>query len=281
MERPSVGFSRGILSSHVTNFPILFQKISRRLGSCAFALSDLPNTGIKFRVLATNEGVWASYTREPYARAVQNASFRAFDVFRQIAIRKRYDDWIDAAIQYDRMEGTTTWFINGVKVWKVGSLGTLPPNDGYNRLVIDTGAQDPEQIGVPQQVITQIAIFTNFPAVDPNNLNLGVNNNLGLIRIVNQTGFYGPNMRFWDDNSIRENKLYGQGVRFTLKRLVVIESDSLPVVANSNNQNSNSNTNQNGGNSYNSNDNSNYDNSANAYGKQSNSYEKTDNSYTN
>ena len=180
-----------------------------RLGSAAMNAADF-TTFIVADIFLTNTGIWALNERLPFGWAPGNI-YQAYTQVKRVADRNP-DDVHELAIEYDKGQGAIRWLVEGVVVAETTQIGF--PDPSFDTVINHGGtptavAPDSMQFGWGQ--------FTFLDAIDPNN----VEGQLGLVRLNPDPNFYQSPAAFYDDISLDENRLFGQGTTQTVFKFKV------------------------------------------------------------
>lgn len=172
-----------------------------RLGACALNSVDF-DTMIVADMFMTNEGVYAFYERLPFARTTTD-NYRAYSQTKRVASRVP-SQLHDLKIEYDSKQKTLSWFLDGSRVMFVYLIG-YPSPDPEVVTMLDHGGDDTNV--APASFRYGFGSFTLLDMQDYHNPN-----NTSLVRLNDNTGpdYVTPNS-FYDDISLEENRLWGQG----------------------------------------------------------------------
>ncbi|MFI1381870.1 DUF6081 family protein [Embleya sp. NPDC020886] len=179
-----------------------------RLGAGALLALDR-ETGLVFDFFVSNRHIHAVYERLPRP----GTGWAAFTYL--VPVAERTPDLVRRLeIGLDRDAGTVRWSVDGEQVLSVARLGhlSLP----RTHLVIDHGGT--EESAVPRQLAFGLGLFTLLDAAGPDGR--------GLVRLSAER-YYDPArgapapQRFRDELGLRANRLWGQGVRLTVRRVTV------------------------------------------------------------
>jgi hypothetical protein len=164
--------------------------------------------------LITNETVYAFYERLPFAQGGPLGDYAAFSS--QVPVARNWPGReLHLRIGYDRLNNTARWYVNGREVHSVSRLGFRPPRE---TITLDHGGVDTEvQLN---QLACGMGHFTLLDAHRPTDV--------GLVRLSSAPDFYydpdlgEPNPEtFIDEESLEENRLFGQGAETRVKHLIV------------------------------------------------------------
>lgn len=171
-----------------------------------------------FDFFITNETIYAMYERLPFGRpALGNYAAFTFNIplaSTSPGEQHRYK------IAYDKAEGTVRWIVDGDELFSIDQIGHLIDRD---YLTIDHGGV--EQDVSPNQLDCGMGMFTLLDAHQPSGT--------GLVRLSNADDFYFDpevgepvDQTFLDDESLEENRLFGQGAEIKVKKYVVSSKPS-------------------------------------------------------
>lgn len=193
-----------------------------RFAICGLATNAATGTPLVLDAFQTEEGVWTIYEVLSLAQTPENF-YRAFTSIKFVGRRKDPWEFNEIRIEYDRASSTAKWFLDGELVMKIDRPGFLPKNqkevDHDIVVIIDHGGTE-QKIEVNEWNVA-IACIDLLDATDPNNNS----SEAGLVRLSG-----GPNLRpdyyikptnFFDNESLRRNRLFGQGANATYKLLEV------------------------------------------------------------
>ena len=183
-----------------------------RLGSVAMNAIDV-ETFMVFDFFMTNKTIYAFYERLPFGRTPAN-DYAAFSY--QIPVASRSPGEIHRLrIAYDRSAGVIRWLIGGQEVFRVDNIGQrIDPQF----LTIDHGGVEPAQPLELRQLWGGMGAFTLLDAALPSGT--------ALVKLSLAPDFYfdpvtGEPEEFEDDDSLPENRLFGQGVELRVEKYVV------------------------------------------------------------
>jgi hypothetical protein len=167
-----------------------------------------------FDFFVTNAKIYAFYERLPDRRE-ELGDYAAFSYAIPVADRQP-EDHNRLEISYDRSAGTVRWSVDGRTVFEVDRIGMRL--DARQHLVLDLGGSEqrvePRQLGFGIGMLTLLdARLAGSPA---------------LVRLSNAPSlYYDPaadtpvGQTFRDDESMADNRLFGQGAALRLSRIVV------------------------------------------------------------
>jgi hypothetical protein len=186
-----------------------------RLAGVAMNTIDF-ETFMVFDFFLTNEHIYAFYERLPFGRdvALNNTdSYAAFSYMIPVAERSPRE-WHHLEIAYDRSAGTVRWLVDDVEVFRVDEIG-YRINPQY--LTIDHGGI--EEIVSMNQLNCGMGMFTLLDGYLPSEK--------GLVRLSNLPNYFfdpsaeGDLLEFEDEESLVENRLFGQGAELRMRQYVV------------------------------------------------------------
>jgi len=189
------------------------------LAASAFVSADF-ETFMIFDFFLTNDRIYALYERLPYGRTPEN-HYASFTHLVPVATRDR-GDMHDLKITYDRSAKTVSWFVGNEKVFTVDRIGFYLPNRGYR--AIDRGGVE-QDVGELKQLVCGFGMFTLHDAYD-------AEKNKSLVRLVDTPPDYylhpvtGGQLEFVDETSEDGSRLWGQGARISVEKVVVSKSRS-------------------------------------------------------
>jgi hypothetical protein len=188
-----------------------------RLAAAALSTIDY-ETSMVFDFVLTNERIYASYQRLPFARTATN-NYAAFSFMVPVGNRTPADRH-RLRIAYDRAAGTVRWLVNGREVHRVSRIG-LRLDRAY--MTLDHGGVEARV--APRQLDCGMGMLTLLDAYRPTDI--------GLVRVSDLPYFYfNPDLGepepelFIDNLSLRQNRLFGQGAEIRVRRYRV---SSLPT----------------------------------------------------
>ncbi|MEJ7733293.1 MAG: DUF6081 family protein, partial [Polyangiaceae bacterium] len=166
-----------------------------------------------FDFFITNETVYALYERLPFGRPALG-NYAAFTFMIPVA-SAHPDNQNHLKVTYNKSEGTVRWFVDDSEVFSVDKIGYLIDRD---YMTIDHGGV--EELVVPNQIDCGMGLFTLLDGHLPSEE--------GLVRLSSSPDFYfDPEVgqptpqTFIDDESLEENRIWGQGAKIEVKRYVV------------------------------------------------------------
>jgi Family of unknown function (DUF6081) len=178
-----------------------------RLAAGALIVVDL-ETGMIFDFLLTNSAIYAFYERLPRPGADHAAFSYAVPVLRRDSPEQVHE----LAVRYT--PGTATWLADGTDMLTVRQIGRrCLPRD---KLVLDHGG--PERAALPRQLSMGLGLFALLDAAGPGGH--------GLVRLSAEQ-YVDPDrgepapQRFFDEQGMVENRLWGQGARLTVRQVSV------------------------------------------------------------
>jgi hypothetical protein len=196
-----------------------------RLAAVALPNIDFATYSV-FDTWVTNQHIWAFYERLPFDRQNLGGSFpndtAAYSSAVPIYKRSLHEsDTVDFA--YNKSTGTARWLINGVERWRVNvPIGTHPSPDAT---LIDHGGIDKVQL--PNGIDCGMGMFTLLDGYGPHGKGL-VRLNSPLLPAqyyvpgtVTQPGGTGTAEQFVDDNSLPQDRLWGQGAELHVSNFSV------------------------------------------------------------
>jgi hypothetical protein len=184
-----------------------------RLASVAMNAVD-SETGLIFDFFFTNDRIYAFYERGTGSRATLG-DYAAFAFAVPVADNSPGTQH-HLRIGYDRAEGTVRWYVDDREVYRVDRLGHHVERE---YMMLDHGGT--ETIAEPRQLNCGMGMFTVLDGALP-----GVPNS-GLVRLADGDSLFDPVFGqptpqvFHDDASLPENRLFGQGAGFAMRRYVV------------------------------------------------------------
>ncbi len=183
-----------------------------RLAAFAMNTADF-ETFMVFDFFVTNETIYAFYERLPFGQGGPMGYYAAFS--HQIPVASRtLNDKHHLKIEYDRSAGKVRWYVDDEQVFQVDQIGYRLDRQ---YLTLDHGGiEEPVDM---RQLNCGMGTFTLLDAYRPTNV--------GLVKLGDVTGSYDPDVgeptpeAFYDEESLEENRLFGQGAELTMKKYVV------------------------------------------------------------
>lgn len=170
--------------------------------------------GVVFDFFVTNTRIYAFYERLPGQRA-SLGNYAAFSYAIPV-VSRRSTDRHHLEITYDRGRGTARWFVDGRLVYQVDRLGLHLPSRKH--LAIDHGGE-PRRVE-PKQITCGLGLLSLLDGQLPGQP--------ALVRLSSAENFYfDPRVgepkpqTFLDDESLPGNRLFGQGARLDVSKVVV------------------------------------------------------------
>jgi hypothetical protein len=182
-----------------------------RLATFAMTTIDL-ESWMAFDFLFTNQRVYAFYERLPFGRT-RDDDYAAFSY--AIPVKSRNEDDIHAAtIAYDAAAGLVRWILDGVEVYRVAHIGRHL--DRREHLLIDLGGA--ERLVRPRQLAFGVGLFTLLDGA--------LGDGPGLVRLSDRSSYYSPRdagrpLRFVDEDSLPQSRLFGQGAEVSVRSYVI------------------------------------------------------------
>jgi hypothetical protein len=182
-----------------------------RLATFAMTTIDV-ESWMAFDFLFTNQRVYAFYERLPFGRTDGN-DYAAFSY--AIPIKSRDENDVHAAtIAYDVDAGLVRWILDGIEVHRVGRIGEHL--ESREHLLIDLGGT--ERVVRPRQLAFGVGLFTLLDG--------SFGDGPGLVRLSDRTSYYSPRdgtrpLRFVDERSRPESRLFGQGAEVLVRSYVI------------------------------------------------------------
>lgn len=181
-----------------------------RPAAAAFSVIDVETLTL-FDIFITNRRLYAFYERLP----APGARYAAFSHAMPVADRVP-NQWHDLEIRFDEAAGAVTWLVDGRIVRRVDRLGRRP--EDRTHLLIDLGGSDEEV--APRQLAGALGLFAILDGKGPDGR--------GLVRLTDAPNcYYAPDLgaphpqRFVDEESLPENRLWGQGARLDAEYFAV------------------------------------------------------------
>lgn len=204
-----------------------------RLASAGFMSTD-PATGISYNFLLTSDRVYVMYTRQPYMRLILGKPYAAFTYIFPVKIRSK-EDVHRLRVEFDDQTKTVSWFVDYRQVFKLQVVGARLKSRLY--LTGDYGGYSDEDF--PKYIEYGFGAFTfldqypvchraqatqstcEFPPVA-----------MGLVKLGDETQVfpqYNPAIgmpapaRYWDNDGLLQNRLWGQGSESRIYQLSVFQ----------------------------------------------------------
>ena len=166
-----------------------------------------------FDFFVTNETIYAIYERLPFARPVLG-NYAAFTFSIPLATTAPGEQH-HLKVAYDRGAGVVRWIVDGVERFSVDQIGHRIDRQF---MTLDHGGTEVDV--EPRQLACGMGMFTLLDAHRPSGT--------GLVRLSSVPDFYfDPEVgeptpeTFLDDESLEENRLFGQGAEISVKKYVV------------------------------------------------------------
>lgn len=182
-----------------------------RLANCAMNTVDF-DTMIVADFFLSNKGLYAFYERLPFARTLTD-DYHAFSQAKKVSGRVPTDVH-DLIIEHDAKQRTLSWYVGQTRVLHVDLIG-YPSDDPGIVTMVDLGGT-PTLVN-PTGFRAGFGAFTLLDMTDYHNPS-----NTGLVRLNDGTGpVYSVPTVFYDDVSLEENRLWGQGTVIRVESLKV------------------------------------------------------------
>ncbi|GAA2757791.1 DUF6081 family protein [Actinopolymorpha rutila] len=185
-----------------------------RLASFAANQIDF-ETYIVFDFFLTNKTIYAFYERLPFGRGpALGDNYAAFSF--QIPVAANNPRAMHhLRISYDRAAGVVRWYVNEEEVFRVDRIGCRIDR---RYLTLDHGGE--EVLVEPRQLACGMGMFTLLDGYRPAGI--------GLVKLGDgPTGYFDPDVGdptpspFVDPSSLPSSRLFGQGARLEVRRVVV------------------------------------------------------------
>lgn len=186
-------------------------QIDFRLGNSTLMLMD-PVNMVVFDFFVTNEVIYAVYERGKNMQG--HTDYAAYSYAIPLKTRNK-NDFNKLRISYNKTVNTVKWYIDDEEVYSVNHIGQLIDR---KYMTIDNGGI-PKEIHV-SQLNAGLGIFTLMD---------GSIDGQGLIDLVGDDSYYNPTegfptrANFLDQQSKKENRLFGQGVKLTAKNFLIFK----------------------------------------------------------
>jgi len=169
------------------------------------------NTMLVASFFMTNEGIYAYYERLPFLRTPTNV-YLAFSQTKRVADREE-GDYNHLSIEYNKKQGSLSWYVEGELVLSVDSIGHLSEAEGVVTML---------NLGGQPEVVEPEGFSYGFGCLTSLNMNDYHNpSKKGLVKIdLIDTQYVNPS-EFYDDASLPENLLWGQGSDLRIKSVIV------------------------------------------------------------
>ncbi|MFD2078421.1 hypothetical protein SAMN05421678_11436 [Actinopolymorpha cephalotaxi] len=185
-----------------------------RLASFAANLIDFETYAV-FDFFLTNKTIYAFYERLPFGRGpALGDNYAAFSF--QIPVAANHPRAVHhLRISYDRAAGTVRWYVDEEEVFGVDRIGCRIDR---RYLTLDHGGED--VLLEPRQLACGMGMFTLLDGYCPTGTSL--------VKLGDgPTGYFDPNVgeptpsTFVDPSSLPSSRLFGQGARLDVRRVVV------------------------------------------------------------
>ncbi len=185
-----------------------------RLGACGISAVNF-DVFIVANFLATNEGLWIYYERSPLGRTEENF----YHVFAQVKrVAERFpSDLHTLSIEYDAKYHKLYWLIGDEVVFIIHKIG-MPSTIPEVVTILDEDGED--QIVIPPDFLFGFGCTTTLDGIDPNNPS---QTEYGLVQVMGDefATYVIPSEGFFDEDSLLENRLWGQGSGIVVGQLLV------------------------------------------------------------
>lgn len=184
-------------------------QIDFRLGNSTLMLMDSVNMNV-FDFFVTNGAIYAVYERGKSMKG--NTDYAAYSYAIPLKTRNQ-NDFVKLRISYNKSKNTVKWYINDEEVYSVDHIGELIDR---KYMTIDNGGT-PTEVSI-DKLNAGLGVFTLMD---------GSVNGQGLIDLVGDGSYYNPikgspiPANFLDSQSKKENRLFGQGVKLTVKSFTI------------------------------------------------------------
>jgi hypothetical protein len=160
----------------------------------------------------SNEGIYAYYERLPLLRTPSNV-YLAFTQVKRVADREE-GDYHHLSIEYNKLQSCLSWFVEGELVLSVASIGHL--SEAVDVVTMQNLGGEPEVVE-PEGFSYGFGCYTMLDMNDFHNPS-----NIGLVKIGDGINpqYVTPSV-FYDNASLLENRLWGQGSDLRLKSIEI------------------------------------------------------------